>query len=149
MVQAFLKKWWVESDFKAPNLQLSLQFKGSCCHYKELSDLSHLINTTSSKGNPTNIQSKLPNCILYLTAQITIYTQGRDTCTHTFIVLIYKIIFNIYRIKGILFSILSLLGPLSGEPDRVSQMIVLIKTVSNTNSPLFCLSVIYIQKSLF
>jgi hypothetical protein len=148
LVQAFLKKWWVQSDFKAPNLPLSLQFKGSCCHYKELSDLSHLINTTSSKGNPTNIQSKLPNCILYLTAQITIYTQGRDTCTHTFIVLIYKIIFNIYRIKGILFSILSLLGPLSGEPDRVSQMIVLIKTVSNTNSPLFCLSVIYIQKSL-
>jgi hypothetical protein len=35
-----------------------------------------------------------------------------------------------------------------GEPDRVSQMSVLIKTVSNTNSPLFCLSVIYIQKSL-
>jgi hypothetical protein len=48
----------------------------------------------------------------------------------------------IYRIKGILFSILSLSGPLSGEPDRVSQMIVLIKTVSNTNSPLCCLSVI-------
>jgi hypothetical protein len=51
-------------------------------------------------------------------------------------------------IKGILFSILSLWGPLSGQPDRVSQMIVLIKTVSNTNSPLFYLSVIYIQKSL-
>jgi hypothetical protein len=48
----------------------------------------------------------------------------------------------IYRIKGILFSILSLSGPLSGEPNRVSQIIVLIKTVSNTNSPLFCLSVI-------
>ena len=49
----------------------------------------------------------------------------------------------IYRIKGILFSILSLSGPLSGEPDRViHMMIVLIKTVSNTNSPLFCLSVI-------
>ena len=80
-----------------------------------------------------------------------------------------------------MFSILSLSGPLSGEPDRVSphalvsfnkympppllfrrghiffewnkclwvsQMIVLIKTVSNTNSSLFCLSVIYIQKSL-
>jgi hypothetical protein len=28
------------------------------------------------------------------------------------------------------------------------MLIVLIKTVSNTNSPLFCLSVIYIQKSL-
>ena len=24
-VQAFLKKWWVESDFKAPSLPLSLQ----------------------------------------------------------------------------------------------------------------------------
>ena len=47
-----------------------------------------------------------------------------------------------------MFSILPLSGPLYGEPDRVSQMIVLIKTVSNTNSPLFCLSVIYIQKSL-
>jgi hypothetical protein len=47
-----------------------------------------------------------------------------------------------------LFSILSLSGPLSGEPDRVSQMKVPIKTVSKTNSPLFCLSVIYIQRSL-
>jgi hypothetical protein len=24
LVQAFLKKWWVKSDFKAPNLPLSL-----------------------------------------------------------------------------------------------------------------------------
>ena len=24
LVQAFLKKWWVESDFKAPNLPLSM-----------------------------------------------------------------------------------------------------------------------------
>ena len=31
LVQAFLKKWWVESDFKAPNLPLSLRFKGSGC----------------------------------------------------------------------------------------------------------------------
>ena len=30
----------------------------------------------------------------------------------------------------------------------VRQIMVMIKTVSNTNSPLFCLSVIYIQKSL-
>jgi hypothetical protein len=28
----FSKKWWVESDFKAPNLPLSLRFKGSGCH---------------------------------------------------------------------------------------------------------------------
>jgi hypothetical protein len=27
LVQAFLKKWWVESDFKAPNIPLSLRFK--------------------------------------------------------------------------------------------------------------------------
>jgi hypothetical protein len=32
LVQAFLKKWWVESDFKAPNLPLLLRFKGSGCH---------------------------------------------------------------------------------------------------------------------
>jgi hypothetical protein len=29
LVQAFLKKWWVESDFKAPNLPLSLRLKGA------------------------------------------------------------------------------------------------------------------------
>jgi hypothetical protein len=29
LVQAFLKKWWVESDCKAPNLPLSLRLKGS------------------------------------------------------------------------------------------------------------------------
>jgi hypothetical protein len=28
LVQAFLKKWWVESDFKAPNLPFSLRLKG-------------------------------------------------------------------------------------------------------------------------
>jgi hypothetical protein len=36
LVQAFLKKWWVESDFKAPNLPLSLRFKGSCRHYNSI-----------------------------------------------------------------------------------------------------------------
>jgi hypothetical protein len=36
LVQAFLKKWWVESDFKAPNLPLSLWFKGSGCHYNSI-----------------------------------------------------------------------------------------------------------------
>ena len=33
LVQAFLKKWWVESDFKAPSLPLSLRLKVSGCHY--------------------------------------------------------------------------------------------------------------------
>jgi hypothetical protein len=27
LVQTFLKKWWVESDFKAPNLPLSLHIE--------------------------------------------------------------------------------------------------------------------------
>jgi hypothetical protein len=33
LTQAFPKKWWVESDFTAPNIPLSLQFKGSDCLY--------------------------------------------------------------------------------------------------------------------
>jgi len=37
LVQAFLKKWWVESELKAPNLPLSLRFKGSGCRYHCLS----------------------------------------------------------------------------------------------------------------
>ena len=36
LVQAFLKKWWVESDFKAPNLPLSLRLKGSGCDYNSI-----------------------------------------------------------------------------------------------------------------
>ena len=36
LVQAFLNKWWVESDFKAPNLPLSLRFKGSGCHHNSI-----------------------------------------------------------------------------------------------------------------
>jgi hypothetical protein len=34
LVQAFLKKWWVESDFKVPNLPLSLPLKVSFDDYK-------------------------------------------------------------------------------------------------------------------
>ena len=36
LVQALLKKWWVESDFKAPNLPLSLRLKISGCHYNSI-----------------------------------------------------------------------------------------------------------------
>jgi hypothetical protein len=36
LVQAFQKKWWHESDFKSPNLPLSLRFKGSGCHYNSI-----------------------------------------------------------------------------------------------------------------
>ena len=36
LVQVCLKKWWVESDFKAPNLPLSLRLKVSGCHYDSI-----------------------------------------------------------------------------------------------------------------
>ena len=36
LVQTFLNKWWVESDFKAPNLPLSLRLKVSGCHYNSI-----------------------------------------------------------------------------------------------------------------
>jgi hypothetical protein len=36
LVQAFLKKWWVESDFKAPNLPLSVRLNVSGCHYNSI-----------------------------------------------------------------------------------------------------------------
>jgi hypothetical protein len=32
LVQAFPKKWWIESDFTAPNLPLPLRLKGFGCH---------------------------------------------------------------------------------------------------------------------
>jgi len=36
LVQAFPKKWWVESDFTAPNLPLPLRLKGPGCHYNSI-----------------------------------------------------------------------------------------------------------------
>ena len=44
LAQALLKKLWVESDFKAPNLPLSLRLKGSGCHYNSI------YNNTGTKG---------------------------------------------------------------------------------------------------
>jgi hypothetical protein len=36
LVQAFPKKWWVESYCMAPNLPLPLRLKGSGCHYNSI-----------------------------------------------------------------------------------------------------------------
>jgi hypothetical protein len=36
LVQAFPKKWWVQSDFTAPNLPLPLRLKGYGCHYDSI-----------------------------------------------------------------------------------------------------------------
>ena len=53
MVQAFLKKWWVESDFKAPNLSLSLRLKGSGCHYNSIYN-----NTGTNRYNSSQRSTK-------------------------------------------------------------------------------------------
>ena len=36
LVQAFIKKLWIESDFTVLNLSLSLRFKGSGCSYRSI-----------------------------------------------------------------------------------------------------------------
>ena len=41
LVQAFLKKWWVESDFKVPNLPLSLRLKVSGCPWSFVTQIFH------------------------------------------------------------------------------------------------------------
>jgi hypothetical protein len=48
LVQEFLKKWWVESDFKAPNLPLPLHLEGSGCHYNsnKLYPIKHVSGET-------------------------------------------------------------------------------------------------------
>jgi hypothetical protein len=38
LAQAFPKKWWVESDFTAPNFPLPLRLKSSGCHYNSIFD---------------------------------------------------------------------------------------------------------------
>jgi hypothetical protein len=60
LVQAFLKKWWVESDFKAPNLPLSLRLKGSGCHtinplQPYSSTLVHIHNKNKYSFNSRNV----------------------------------------------------------------------------------------------
>jgi hypothetical protein len=44
LVEAFLKKWWVESDFKAPKLPLSLRFIQTCAAIYQL--LLHMVFTS-------------------------------------------------------------------------------------------------------
>jgi hypothetical protein len=38
VMTAYPKKWWVESDFKVPNLPLSLRLKVPGCHYNSIYD---------------------------------------------------------------------------------------------------------------
>jgi hypothetical protein len=52
LVQAFPKKWWVESDFTAPNLSLPLRLKGSGCHYNSffLTILGQIMYNSSQRS---------------------------------------------------------------------------------------------------
>jgi hypothetical protein len=60
LVQAFLKKWWVESDFEVPSLPLSLRLKGSGCHYNAYS-----VVTTNAELNHEK-HNKLGKIVPYL-----------------------------------------------------------------------------------
>jgi hypothetical protein len=54
LVQAFLKKWWVESDIKTPNLPLSLRLKVFGCHYTSIYN-----NTWTKQVNSCRSSTKL------------------------------------------------------------------------------------------
>jgi hypothetical protein len=68
LVQAFLKKWWVESDFKAPNLPLSLRLKGSCCHYNSI------YNNTGTKYIGKIVVKAVPNPVKQMSKTILRHT---------------------------------------------------------------------------
>ena len=76
-----------------------------------------------------NKQSLDPKKILYL---------QKNLFSNVLMIFVCKLPIN--KIKGYLFSILSLSGPSSGSPYRVCQIMVLIKTVSKTK----CLYSIYV-----
>jgi hypothetical protein len=63
LVPAFLKKWWVESDFKASNLPLSLRLKGSGCHNNSMHD--HWLIVTLKVFWHTSMK-KGDNCVCLL-----------------------------------------------------------------------------------
>ena len=56
LVQAFLKKWWVESDFKAPNLPLSIRLKGSGGRYN---NIYNNCCQSSTKFSEVNVKDNL------------------------------------------------------------------------------------------
>ena len=104
MVQAFLKKWWVESDFKAPNLSLSLRLKVSGCHYnsiynntwtKQVKQLSKQYQTQWSKcQNPftSHIDKKNIFDIFVETLSLCIFTIWKS------------IVYNLFCRDGIYFD---------------------------------------------
>jgi hypothetical protein len=70
LVQAFPKKWWVESDFTAPNLPFPLRLKGSVCHYNSIFTILGQIRYNSSQ------RSTLWKSIVYYRLCRTVYLNG-------------------------------------------------------------------------
>jgi hypothetical protein len=64
LVQAFLKKWWVELDFKAPNPPLSLRLKGSGCHYNSIYNNNYEFGLSLCKIVRSSVILLLPLFIL-------------------------------------------------------------------------------------
>ena len=57
LVHAFLKKWWVESDFIAPNLPLSLRLKVKWIRIIIIKQKDPHINTTSRDDGRDDIEN--------------------------------------------------------------------------------------------
>jgi hypothetical protein len=68
LVQAFLKKWWVESDFKAPNLPLSSLFFISKYNFIALNPKIEKVTNDDSTPPPTShyFLKKYPRRIYYI-----------------------------------------------------------------------------------
>jgi hypothetical protein len=60
LVQAFPKKWWVESDITAPNLPLPLRLKGSISTFS--SQKSKLTNKRYRKPKGKSIKNNSETC---------------------------------------------------------------------------------------
>ena len=97
MVQAFLKKWWVESDFKAPILPLSLRLKVSGCHYNSI------YNNTCTKLSEVNVKDTFTSHIdknIFLTFLLKPYLYTFSLYENpSFIIFSVETEFKFYQIK--------------------------------------------------
>jgi hypothetical protein len=101
LVQAFLKKWWVESDFKAPNLPLSLRLKVSGCHYNSIYNNTW---TKQVKQLSNQRQTQWNKCQTLLRHTL-IKKYFWHFCWHLNIFTIWKsIVYNLFCRDGIYFD---------------------------------------------
>ena len=66
MALTFPKKWWVEPDFKAPNLPFPLRLKGSGCHYNIYWDKLGIIVVSAVVYEKKYGYSRKAPCALHL-----------------------------------------------------------------------------------